>query len=229
MKMILVVDDHAAARDEMLKILEAAFADACTRCASTLSQARDCLKRGPVDLLVLDMGLPDGNGEDFIKEVLNQQPNCYIVMSTIHDESSRLLTALENGAKGYLLKEQSRTKLVRAFEGIMSGQPPLAPTVTRRILEHLRNHPSKDDSKREDMPRRPADGGMAISDSAERLTPREREILALVGKGFNRPEIAGVLDISKHTVATHLSTIYEKLAINNRSEATLAAQRLGLI
>lgn len=230
MENVLIVEDHGQARDVMHGILSEAFAGPQILGASTIEQARIFLKNGIFDLVVLDLDLPDGRGEEFIAEILSSHPTSYIVISTIHDESERLLTALENGAKGYLLKEQSPEKLVEAFIGIKMGQPPLAPAVTRRILEfmRLRNNVARAADSTSDKAPQPLSSTSIAVQNIGRLTEREKEILRLIAKGFNRPEIAGILTISKHTVATHLAKIYEKLDVTTRSEAIILAYEAGL-
>lgn len=231
MQSILIVEDHDDARREMCRIVALAFGapDVCD--VATLSQARVQLGARSFDLVVLDLGLPDGRGEDFILEIGRHQPNAYIVVSTIHDESDRLLAALQNGAKGYLLKEQPPKNLIAEFQGIQTGKPPLAPVVTRRILEHLRERDRTAAEKLVDKPVLEAayDDPTGTSEIVSTLTARESEVLVLLAKGFNRPEIAGLLGISKHTVATHVEKIYGKLAISTRSEAAVIAQQNNLL
>ncbi len=233
MQNILIVDDHDDARRNMGQIVLEAFGKPIVDEVSTLSLARARLAERNYDLVVLDLGLPDGHGEDFIAEILACQSNAYVVISTIHDESERLLAALENGARGYLLKEQPREFLVGEFRGILQGKPPLAPAVTRRLLELIRKRMPADAQNTEHKPgaepeAKDTEIGEGLA-NASSLTDRESEILALLGKGFNRPEIAGILNISKHTVATHIAKVYNKLGISNRSDATLIARQLGLL
>lgn len=234
MQKILIVEDHNDARREIRRIVGEAFEQPDIDDVATLAQARAKILAQAFDLVVLDLGLPDGNGDDFIHEILDQQPNAYVVISTIHDESDRLLAALENGAKGYLLKEQPSELLIEEFRGIQRGKPPLAPAVTRRLLEHMRARPSakSSESKSEPSIRPPAPDNAAINGEADQisgLTEREKEILIFLAKGFNRPEIAGILSISKHTVATHVAKIYNKLDISSRSEATVIALQHNLL
>ncbi len=231
LKEILIVEDHEDARLTIQKIVMRAFTKPTIYTADTIEKARREINKHSFDLIVLDLGLPDGKGEDFIPELLELQPNAYVVISTIHDESERLLNALENGAKGYLLKEQPIDFLVEEFQGIARGKPPLAPAITRRLLEHIRERsyasyqPENSSTKltRQANPTNEEEADVA------KLTKRELEIFVLLAKGFNKPEIAGFLNISKHTVATHVTKIYSRLSIVNRSEATLIARNLELI
>lgn len=245
MQRILIIEDHNDARREIGRIVSEAFDGPEIDDVATLSQARNKISEQAYDLVVLDLGLPDGNGEDFIPEILDAQPNAYVVISTIHDESDRLLAALENGAKGYLLKEQPFELLVEEFRGIQRGKPPLAPAVTRRLLEHMRSqapvtkpdlmetHQAISNQDRAEL--NPPSSDTPIVDPTESeeqilsLTEREKEIFVLLAKGFSRPEIAGILDISKHTVATHAAKIYNKLEITSRSEVTVIAMHHGML
>lgn len=237
MRNILIVDDHSGARKLMRSVVNSAFAEAEVADVSTLKAAQKHLETSGIDLLVMDLNLPDGNGDDFILNILEMQPNCYVVVSTIHDESERLVRALENGAKGYLLKEQPVESLVEEFRGILHGKPPLAPAVTRRILEMMRNRSISAQSLNEpslvpSAKGQPIEVDLSDTPGASRnmgLTKREQEVLSLLAKGFSRPEVAGFLNISKHTVATHIGKIYSKLDVSSRSEAALIAHQNGLL
>ncbi|MEP1768731.1 MAG: response regulator transcription factor [Sulfitobacter sp.] len=221
MKTVLVIEDHDGARQQICKVVEKAFSDPIVDDVATLKAARTHLQMRCYDIVVLDLNLPDGSGDAFIVEILAMQPNSYVVISTIHDESSRLIKALENGAKGYLLKEQPKESLIRDFKGILEGKPPLAPAITRRLLEMMRERsiPVRETPVQPPQPQ----------EDCVQLTEREKEVLVLLAKGFNRPEVGGFLNISKHTVATHISNIYSKLDVSSRSEAALVAQQYGLL
>lgn len=223
MKRILLVDDHVGARQRLTEVLRRAFDSPELSPVSTLAEARAQLKSHVFDIIVLDLSLPDGSGDAFLQEILAHDPSAYVVIATIHDESEHLVRALENGAKGYLLKEQSIEELTENFIGIQSGRPPLAPAVTRRLLELVR---SQTLSKPAEPPPAPA---AETSAPSEDLTSRELEVLSLLARGFSRPEIAGFLDISRHTVATHIGKIYSKLDISSRSEAAIYAKQHGLV
>lgn len=237
MRNILIVDDHSGARKLMRSVVSRAFVEAEVADVSTLKAAQHHLETSGIDLLVMDLNLPDGSGDDFILNILDMQPNCYVVVSTIHDESERLVRALENGAKGYLLKEQPVESLVEEFRGILHGKPPLAPAVTRRLLEMMRNRSIStrmlpEPTVESEIEVLRVENDLSTAPQAYRdmgLTKREQEVLTLLAKGFSRPEVAGFLNISKHTVATHIGKIYSKLDVSSRSEAALIAQQNGLL
>ncbi len=232
MQNILLVDDHREARQRMWRLLESAFGRSNIIECATMTDARSHMASQAFDLVILDLALPDGNGEDLIWPILDKNANCYIVISTIHDEGNRLIDALSRGAKGYLLKDQSEDALIASIKGILTGIPPLSASVARRILEYLRqNRPRSGTGKA-----RTAMAGEdwhseygAEANQTEDLTPRETEVLVLLARGFNRPDIAGILNISKHTVATHVSNVYRKLNISSRIEAAAAARMLDLL
>lgn len=205
----------------MVEIINEAFETPVIFEAATLAFAAKHIEQHEIDLVVLDLDLPDGRGEEFIPQILQSRPSAYVVIASIHDESNRLLTALKAGAKGYLLKEQDADQLVRDFRGILTGKPPLAPTVARRLLEFLR----EDQAVSIEGTSKPS---MADAETVD-LTKREEEILVYLAKGFSRPEIGGMLNISKHTVATHTDKIYRKLGVTTRSEAAVIAQQRHLL
>ena len=229
MSNILIVDDHDLARRRLVSVVKEALGDCTVVEAVTLAQARAAFSADLFDLVILDLGLPDGNGEDHIPIFLAERPNAYIVIASINDESSKLLNALERGAKGYLLKEQSTQALVQSIQGIEVGTPPLAPTVTRRILEfiHTANHEHVQTDRSSETARK-----QEASDpehNVDLLTDREREILVFLSKGLSRPKIGVELNISTSTVATHIASIYRKLGVASRSEAQLLAIQNGLL
>ena len=169
------------------------------------------VERLEVDLALVDLALPDGNGMDIVAALAQKNPSCMIVVATIFDDDAHLFPALRAGAQGYLLKEQPRELLVRQLRGIADGQPPLSPAIARRLLRHFQPLPD-------------ASNGEAIQ-----LTPREREVLSLLARGIRIVEIAQTIGISRHTVGDYVKNIYRKLKISSRAEAALQAKSLGLV
>ena len=223
MKTVLIIEDHLHALERMREVITKAFGEVEISEALTLGSASRVIRQISFDLIVLDLDLPDGKGEDFIpelNEVYDELP--YVVVSTIHDESDRLLAALNNGAKGYLLKEQTKNHLISEFRGILNNKPPLAPTVTNQLMDFVRNMSNE-------ISRFPTKENDRRNFNSFNLTDREKEILVLIAKGYERQEIAGMLSISKHTVATHISKVYSKLDIKSRAEAALVASRYMLL
>ena len=222
MRRILLIEDHNGARQRLTEVLSRAFEVVDTQSATTLASARLLLRQGPFDLIVLDLNLPDGSGEDFLAEILARDPDAYVVIATIHDEGARLASALANGAKGYLLKDRSIEELTENFIGIKDGRPAITPAMTQRLIELMNQKTLQETMSAPNAVRE-------VEISPNILTEREREVLVLLSRGFSRPEIAGFLEISRHTVATHIGKIYDKLEVSSRSEAAIYAERSGLV
>lgn len=218
MNNVLVVDDHPETRAWLMRVVRAAFAGARISPAPTLAQARQHVGRERFDLALVDLGLPDGSGCSLIEEVSRQSPETYLVVTTIFDDDQHLFRALEAGASGYLLKDEPEEQLVERLQGILRGNPPLAPGIARRILRHFHD--------------RPRDGRQGIRHSGGKaglLSERETEVLSLLAKGLNRTDVARVLDITPNTAAGHVKSIYRKLNVSGRAEATLEAVQMGIV
>ena len=208
MKKTLILEDHNEAREILTRVVLKAIHNIQVDQASTIQQAQKWLKQHRYDLAIIDISLPDGNGIEFITEILRNNPATYVVMATIHDGSEYVFNALRAGAKGYLLKDQTFDALVASLKGIVAGQPPLSPSIAYAILDyfHQKEEPTKD-----------------------QLTPREIEVLTLLAKGYSRKNIAELLKISHHTVADFIKKIYTKLDVHSSVEASMEAARMGLI
>ncbi|GIX22823.1 MULTISPECIES: response regulator transcription factor [Caldimonas] len=167
------------------------------------------------DLALIDLGLPDGSGVEVVAALREQQPEAQSVVVTIHDDDDHLFPALQAGAFGYLLKEQSREMLAEQLQRITQGEPPLSPSIARRVIAYFASHARQ---QQEETPLLPD-----VS-----LTERENEVLLRVAKGFTLPEIGQQLNLSRHTIADYVKQIYRKLNVSSRAEAALEAQRLGL-
>lgn len=208
----LVVEDHHHMREWLAKVAGDAFPNAAVTTAATLAAARRHVAATRFSLALVDISLPDGSGVELIGELsAAPESQTYIVVTTIYDDDHHLFTALESGAQGYLLKDQPRQRLVEQLQGIVCGEPPISPSVARRILRYFNRRPTPEVSE------------------VPQLTEREREVLDLLSRGFNRRDIAQALEISPHTAAGHVKAIYRKLNVSGRAEATLEAVQLGII
>ncbi len=177
--------------------------------AETIGAAKVILEDNIINLALLDINLPDGSGIDLARDITATSNDTYIVMTTIFDDDKHLFAALKAGAKGYLLKEQPREQLIQRIQGILKGEPPLSPSIARRILTYFQD---------------------AQAEKPEScLSKREEEVLTLAAKGYKTKEISKMLEISLNTSAGYLKSIYRKLNISSRAEATLEATKLGLV
>lgn len=185
-------------------VVESIFPDNQIDEAEDLQQARERLSVQKFDLALIDIHLPDGCGIDLLREI-RQSSSTYCVITTIFDDDLHVFDALRAGAQGYLLKEKDSDRITAQLLGMINGQPPLSPSIARRLLQHF-SVPPKDD-----------------------LTFREVEVLTLIARGLRLKDVAHELGISIHTVGDHVKNLYRKLQVSNRAEATLQAARRGLI
>jgi len=208
MKTALLLEDYEETRTWLACIVRAAFDEIEVFEAATLEQGRAVVNTNKIDLALIDINLPDGNGVDFVKDVMQTTPETYCVMATIFDDDEHIFPALKAGAQGYLLKEQSTNEFISALQGIIQGEPPLSPAIARKMMSYF---------------------AVEAEDKTSKLSERETEILTFIAKGFKRNEVADLLKLSPNTVAAHLKRIYNKLNVSTRAEATLEALRLGLV
>lgn len=193
-------------------LLDTHFPGIAVHHAASMGDARRLLDSGlQPQLALVDLGLPDGDGTQLIRPLASRCPDCTIVVTTLFGDDAHVFPALRAGAHGYLLKDQPEERLGAALDGILRGEPPLSPSIARRLLRAFQ--PTVPEATPE----------------LEILTAREREVLTLASKGCRLPELAEKLAISRHTVSDHLKAIYRKLNVNSRAEATLEAARLGLV
>jgi DNA-binding NarL/FixJ family response regulator len=206
---VLLLEDHTDTRIWLKDLLMEALDGITVLEAETIGEAKLILEGNIINLALLDINLPDGSGIDLARDITATSNDTYIVMTTIFDDDKHLFAALQAGAKGYLLKEQPRTQLIQHIQGILKGEPPLSPSIARRILTYFQDAP------------------VQKSDSC--LSKREEEVLTLAAKGYKTKEISKMLEISLNTTAGYLKSIYKKLNISSRAEATLEATKLGLV
>lgn len=213
MKILLLEDIPEAAAWLKVQILQV-YPDAAFFDAARVHEALTLIEKVQFNLALIDLGLPDGSGVDVVASLRDAQPEAQSVVVTIHDDDDHLFPALQAGAFGYLLKDQAAAVLVEQFRRMSQGEPPLSPAIARRVMAHFASR----SSQRE----RPKNMPQVV------LTDRENEVLLRVAKGYTLPEIAGQLNLSRHTISDYVKQIYRKLNVSSRAEAALEAQRLGL-
>lgn len=209
MQQILILEDMPDTQKWLVDASKLAFPGAEVSVVGSLAEASAKITEIKPSLALLDIELPDGKGNSFIPTLLAQHPSCICIIVTIYADEKHLLPSLSAGAKGYILKDQSKQKISEMLIQAMSGELPLSPTVATMVLNQF----SRTSTAKEESP----------------LTTRESEVLALIGAGSSTPEVADKLSISKYTVEDHLKQIYRKLEISNRAEAALAARNLKLV
>ncbi len=212
MKSILLLEDLAEIRAWLSQRVTSVFPTAEVTQCTRVRQALDCVEVHRFDLALVDLGLPDGSGVTVVERLRELQPEAHTVVVTIHDDDEHLFPALQAGAYGYILKEQARQQIEEQLLRLSQGEPPLSPSIARRVIRHFKEAPL----------RTPAHLPKVL------LTERETDVLLRVAKGFTLPEIGQQLNLSRHTIADYVKQIYRKLNVSSRAEAALEAQRLGL-
>ena len=181
--------------------------------ASTVAEAVACVQQRPADVYLVDLGLPDRDGRDFIRWLVRHQPASLPMVVTVFADEAHVLSSLEAGAVGYLLKDTPGTEMAERIVELHAGGSPISPSVERSLI------------------RRFARGAAPVpeSDAPNPLSKRELEVLRLIEKGMTYDEVGQVLEISWHTVTAHLRRVYRKLQVGSRGEAVYEARQRGLI
>lgn len=228
---VAIIEDDA---DTRARIAESVRADAELQLIGEYGNAADALAglaRQQPDVLLVDLGLPDMAGVALIRIASEQYCDCDILVFTAFGDEAHVLAALEAGAKGYLLKGNLQHHIGLDIRDIKAGGSPLSPVIARHLLRRM--GPKDAAAHRTGPPALPAAGpgpdspGQAAEQSP--LSPREREILDAISRGFTYAESAGLLGISVSTVHTHLKNVYRKLAVSSKTEAVFEASRMGLL
>lgn len=187
--------------------------------SDTFAHARVMAPNSLADVYLVDLGLPDGRGEDMLRALALSKPHAELLVFTVFGDESRLINALQSGATGYVLKGCSREELVDAIEQIREGGAPISPLLARMLLKQFRSaEPSA-------LP----DEEALAADDRPVLSERETEVLKLVAQGYVNKEIALRLGIGAATVSTHIKNLYRKLAVHTRVQVVRVAQERGLI
>jgi len=186
--------------------------------AQNVAQAKALLSGDPLDVLVVDLGLPDGSGIDVIRAAHAAWPQCGIMVSTTFADEKHVIASIEAGAAGYLLKDSSAEKIADEIRALHAGGSPISPRIARQIL--LRFRPPEPE---------PLQPEVAASPLASPLSPREREALELITKGFSYDEIADLMQVSRNTVMTFVRRIYQKLEVHSKAEAIYEARNHGIL
>lgn len=221
MKQILLLEDLPEIRAWLKTLALQVFPGAQIHESARIHDALQLVNAMRFDVALCDLGLPDGSGVEVVQALRDKQPDVQSVVVTIHDDDEHLFPALQAGAFGYLLKEQSREQLAEQLQRIAQGEPPLSPSIARRVIQYFTAQARM----------QPQHMGGHDPDSVTphvQLTDRENEVLLRVAKGFTLPEIGQQLNLSRHTIADYVKQIYRKLNVSSRAEAALEAQRLGL-
>ena len=211
---IVIVDDHALFREGLASILRLEKDFDVAALAGSVQEAVEVVREIKPEIVLMDFTLPDGTGVEATHLVLAEHPDCKIIFLTMSEQDDNLFAAIRSGAKGYLLKNLSPSKLVISIRAVQNGESALSRSMTLRLMNELSRTKETDQV-----------GDVAIN----QLTPREIEVLKEMVAGRTNREIAENLVISQNTVKYHVHALLEKLNLSNRREAAEFARRHGLV
>lgn len=211
---ILLADDHALFREGLRSLLddqpdieivgEAEDGLEATKLAESLKPA----------VILMDINMPVLDGVEATRIILRKQDNIGIIILTMYPQDEYVVEALKAGAKAYLLKDTRSRKLLEVIRAVHQGQAMIDPEMTARVLDEFRRLSNRQEH---------------ASPPAQRLTDQERTILTLVSGGASNKEIAARLGLSERTIKNYLTIIFQKLQVNNRTEAAIRAVKDGLV
>lgn len=211
---VVIVDDHTLFREGLRTILEMEDGLEVVADAESAEDIVELVWQTKPDVLLLDIRMPQGSGLDAVPAVLRISPRTQVLVLTACDEKEEHVRAFKLGAKGVILKDSARQTLMQAIETVCTGQVWVDPRMTGALVEELAHLG-------------PESGGSAGRDE-NGLTERELEIVRLVASGFKNKEVGATLTISERTVKTHLTNIFQKLAVRDRVGLVMYALRHGL-
>lgn len=210
---LLIVEDFKATRERLESAIVEGDLYELVASVGTFEEAKAALQNLSPEILLTDIGLPDGNGIDLIQMLkLPTVKTSLAIVITVFGDAEHVITALKAGASGYILKDDDFMGINNAITCMVNGGSPISPTIARYLLTEL-SLPIQTES------------GEKQSD----LSAREHEILLLVSKGYTSKEIGEILELSFHTINGYVKNLYKKLSVNSRTEAIYEATRKGII
>jgi len=224
---VLIVEDDPQMREFFVASVERSPELCLVASVGTVAQARIVLDNltAEVDVLLTDLGLPDGSGLDVIRHARHRHPECEPLVISMFGDEENVLASIEAGALGYIHKDATPEDVANAILQMKADASPISPMIARRLLARLKKS----------VPVDSVDKAATLLDEQNpnidviSLSPREQEVLELIARGFSYQEIARLVQISVHTVQTHIKSLYRKLAVNSKSEAVFEATKMGLL
>ena len=210
---IVLADDHTILREGLRALLTADSNFEIVGEARDGREAVRCVEKLGPDLLLMDLSMPRMSGMDAIREIKKRYPETKIIALTVHKTEEYLLTTLQAGADGYVLKDATHDELMVAIKNVMGGKSYLSPGVSEKVIEGYLE--GKENTR-------------SLS-SWESLSQREREVLKLIAEGYKNKEIADDLCISLKTVEKHRANLMKKLDLHNAAALTVYAMEKGLV
>ncbi len=219
---IALIDDHKLFREGVKRILSFEPSFEVVAEADDGLEAKDIVKEYQPDIVLMDINMPEMNGIEATKELLQNNPELKVIILSIHEDESYVTHALQTGAQGYLLKEMDTESLMEAIKVVNDGGSYLHPKVTHNLVQEYRKLIKTQEANSnitEIEYRKPL----------HLLTKRECQVLQLLSEGQSNRKIAEMLVISEKTVKNHVSNILQKMDVNDRTQAVVTAIRNGWV
>lgn len=216
---VAIVEDDPSFSDALSTVVQAVPDMWLAATAGTRAAGLAMLQGPPADVLLVDLGLPDGSGIDVIRAAAKQWPSCSIMVSTNFGDETHVMRSIEAGASGYLLKDSSPAKTIDEIRSLANGGSPISPIIARMVLARFRQGSSSDAGAQQAQ----------SADASPPLSAREKEVLVFITKGFTAHEIARLMELSHFTVRTFVRRIYSKLKVTSKAEAIYEARTQGLL
>lgn len=203
---VSIVEDIEDIREAWRVLINGSTGFECLHVYADAEEALDKMPGHKIDVVILDINLPGMDGISCMKEMKPLMPDAQFMICTVHQDDGHVFNALQSGASGYILKRMSPAGILEAIRDLHNGGSPMSSEIARKVVDSMRK-----------MEKR--------SETVEMLTERETEILDFLAKGYLYKEIASELFLSTHTVKKHIYNIYDKLHVQNRTEALNKAYR----
>lgn len=226
---VLVVEDDRRAREFFCGCVRNSVELELAGAFGSVKPARDWLSEPlhELDVLLVDLGLPDGSGLELIRAAGQLHPKCESLVISMFGDAENVLASIEAGALGYIHKDSAPEDISQAIVDMKHGCSPISPMIARHVLDKYRGR-TRDNWTlgTHARPGAACDGKGKLEIA---LSDREREVLDLIARGFSYAEVARLKEISVDTVRSHIKHLYDKLAVHSRSEAVYEATRMGLL
>lgn len=214
---VILVEDIAIIRQQLVESINSHPQLTVIKTCNDLKQGLSALAEYHPNVLLVDLGLPDGSGIDLIRVARQQRDPIEVMVITVFGDKYNVINAIEAGATSYLLKDGDMTYIGDAVIKLLAGESPISAAIARQLLTgYQHNKEASLDTESHHHTHLP-------------LTDREVEVLRCMAKGYTYNETATILNMSSHTVASHIKKIYRKLEVNSRSEAVYEAMQDGLL
>ena len=220
---VLIIEDHALTRFGLRTAFESEEIFDRILEAQNAKNGIELIEKNPVDIVIMDLGLPDMNGIEATKLIKDKYSNIKVVILSSHEQEEDVIKSLRAGASAYCTKDVAPEKLIDIAQSVLKGAAWFDPKVADYVLKAATGTPSlpeqtEPEAAKENLP-----------DSQINLTAREKQVLALISEGYSNSEIAKKLEVSVNTTKTHVCNILQKLSVNDRTQAAIKAIKYNII